>query len=366
MAGTGHMFSRKTPGAGFYTVFKGDTMSTKELRIGLIGGGRIGKLHGRNINTSVPGARVVCLAETMLNDGHKAWAAEIGIPKVTKDPADIMNDKNIDAVFICSPTDTHADFIIQAARKGKHIFCEKPIHTYMQKIKEALAEVNKAKVKLQVGFVRRFDHNHKKVRDTVASGVLGKPHIVKITSRDPEGPPLDYIAVSGGIFMDMTIHDFDMARYLAGSEVTEVMAYGAVNIDPAYAKYGDVDTAAVMLKFESGAIGLIDNSRAARYGYDQRTEVHCDKGCVQVANDLNDTSIISTAEGVVCEKPTWFFLERYNNAFIAEVVDFVDAVNNNKSPPVDGNDGMMAVYVAMAANKSLKENRPVKLGELMA
>jgi myo-inositol 2-dehydrogenase/D-chiro-inositol 1-dehydrogenase len=165
--------------------------------------------------------------------------------------------------------------------------------------------------------------------------------------------------------MDMTIHDFDMARYLAGSEVTEVMAYGAVNIDPEYKKYGDVDTAAVMLKFENGAIGLIDNSRAAHYGYDQRTEVHCDKGCVQVANDLNDTSMISTAEGAVCEKPTWFFLERYNNAFIAEVLEFVDAVNNNKSPVVDGKDGMMAVYVAMAANKSLKENRPVKLNEIM-
>jgi myo-inositol 2-dehydrogenase/D-chiro-inositol 1-dehydrogenase len=340
-------------------------MSTKELRIGLIGGGRIGKLHGRNINTSVPGAKVVCLAETMLNDGHKAWAAEVGIPKVTKDPADIMNDKDIDAVFICSPTDTHADFIIEAARKGKHIFCEKPIHTNIQKIKEALAEVDKARVKLQTGFVRRFDHNHKKVHDTVASGILGKPHIVKITSRDPEGPPIDYIAGSGGIFMDMTIHDFDMARYLAGSEATEVMAYGAINIDPEYKKYDDVDTAAVLLKFENGAIGLIDNSRAAHYGYDQRTEVHCDKGCIQVANDLNDTSMISTADGVICEKPTWFFLERYNNAFIAEAIEFVDAVNNNKSPPVDGKDGMMAVYVAMAANKSLKENRPVKLSEIM-
>jgi myo-inositol 2-dehydrogenase/D-chiro-inositol 1-dehydrogenase len=340
-------------------------MSTKELRIGLIGGGRIGKLHGRNINTSVPGARVVCLAETMLNDGHKAWAAENGIPRTTKDPADIMNDQDIDAVFICSPTDTHADFIIQAAGKGKHIFCEKPVHTDMQKIKEALAAVDKAGVKLQIGFVRRFDHNHKKVHDTVASGRLGKPHIVKITSRDPEGPPLSYIAVSGGIFMDMTIHDFDMARYLASSEVTEVTAYGAVNSDPDYKKYNDVDTAAVMLKFENGAIGLIDNSRATHYGYDQRTEVHGDKGSVLVGNDLVDTSVISTAEGVFCEKPTWFFLERYNDAFISEEIDFVDAINSNRKPSVDGKDGMMAVYIAMAAEKSLRENRPVKLDELL-
>jgi myo-inositol 2-dehydrogenase/D-chiro-inositol 1-dehydrogenase len=227
-------------------------MSTKELRIGLIGGGRIGKLHGRNINTSVPGAKVMCLAETMLDDGHKAWAAETGIPRVTKNPADIMSDRDIDAVFICSPTDTHADFIIQAAEKGKHVFCEKPIHTDIRKIKEALEAVDKTGVKLRVGFVRRFDHNHRKVHDTVASGRLGKPHIVKVTSRDPEGPPLDYIAVSGGIFMDMTIHDFDMARYLAGSEVTEAMAYGTVNIDPTYKKYGDVDTAAVFLLFGGG------------------------------------------------------------------------------------------------------------------
>jgi myo-inositol 2-dehydrogenase/D-chiro-inositol 1-dehydrogenase len=338
----------------------------RELRIGLIGGGRIGKLHGKNINTAVPGAKVVALAEAMLNDEHKAWAAELGIPKVTKDPADIFKDKDIDAVFICSPTDTHADFIIQAAQAGKHVFCEKPIHTDVGRIKEAIAAVDKAGVKLQVGFVRRFDHNHKKVHDTVASGRLGKPHIVKVTSRDPEGPPMSYIAGSGGIFMDMSIHDFDMVRYLAGSEVTEVTAYGAVNIDPEYNKYNDVDTATIMLKFENGALGLIDNSRAAHYGYDQRTEVHGDKGCVLVGNDLVDTSVISTADGVSCEKPTWFFLERYNNAFIAEVIDFVDAINNNKKTPVDGKDGLMAVYIALAANKSLKENRPVKLSEVTA
>jgi myo-inositol 2-dehydrogenase/D-chiro-inositol 1-dehydrogenase len=339
-------------------------MSTGELRIGLIGGGRIGKLHGKNINTSVPGAKVVCLAEPMLNDEHKAWAAETGIPKVTKDPVDIMRDKDIDAVFICSPTDTHADFIIQAAVKGKHVFCEKPIHTDVLRIKEAIAVVEKVGVKLQVGFVRRFDHNHKKVHDMVASGRLGKPHIVKITSRDPEGPPLEYIAGSGGIFMDMTIHDFDMARYLASSEVTEVMAYGAVNIDPAYKKYGDVDTAAVMMKFENGAMGLIDNSRAAHYGYDQRTEVHCDKGCIQVGNDLIDTSMMSTAEGVLCEKPTWFFLERYNHAFIAEARSFVEAVAKNSETAVGGRDGLMAVYSALAAEKSLKERRSVKLSEI--
>jgi myo-inositol 2-dehydrogenase/D-chiro-inositol 1-dehydrogenase len=335
------------------------------LNIGLLGCGRIGKLHGRNINASIPGAKVVRLAEPMLNDAHKTWAAEAGIPAVSKDPADVMNAKDIDAVFICSPTDTHADFIIQAAEAGKHIFCEKPIHTDIGRIKEALRAVEKVGVILQIGFVRRFDHNHKKVRDTVASGLLGKPHLIKISSRDPEPPPLEYTAVSGGLFMDMMIHDFDMARYLAGSEVAEVNAVGAALIDERIKQYRDVDTAVVTLKFENGALGVIDNSRSARYGYDQRTEVHCEKGCVQTGNDLIDMSMISTAEGVLCERPKWFFLDRYNDAFIAEARSFVDAVTNRKEPPVSGKDGLMSVYLALAAGISLKENRPVKLTEVM-
>jgi myo-inositol 2-dehydrogenase/D-chiro-inositol 1-dehydrogenase len=335
----------------------------KEIRIGLIGAGQIGKLHGDNLTRFVTGARVESAAEIMLNDEHKRWAEKNGIKNISNNPADIMNNNDIDAVFICSSTETHADLIIQAARKGKHVFCEKPIHTDIAKIHDALEAVKSAGIKLQTGFVRRFDRNHKKVRDTVASGVLGRPHIVKITSRDPKGPPLAYLARSGGIFLDMTIHDFDMARYLCGSEVVEVTAYGAVLNDQEYKKYGDVDTAVVMLKFENGAIGLIDNSREARYGYDQRTEVHCAKGCVQAANDLNDTSMISTADGVYCERPKWFFLERYNNAFIAEAQAFINAVRDDTEPPVTGKDGLMAVYIAAAADRSLKENRPVTLSE---
>ena len=224
----------------------------------------------------------------------------------------------------------------------------------------------KAGVKLQVGFVRRFDHNHKAVRDTVASGALGAPNIVKVTSRDPDHQPMEYIKTSGGIFMDMTIHDFDMARYLAGSEVTEVMAYGAALSGAGYDEYDDIDTAIVMMKFENGALGVIDNSRAAHYGYDQRTEVHCDKGCVQVANDLNNTAMVSSADGVSVAKPTWFFLERYNNAFIAEAKAFAEAVAEDTAVPVGGFDGLQPVKIAMAANLSLKENRPVKLSEIEA
>lgn len=336
-----------------------------EVRIGLIGMGRIGKLHGNNLVRSVTGARVEAVADIMVNNDNRAWAESLGIKKIWNDPRKIFEDAGIDAVFICSSTDTHADFIVEAAKAGKQIFCEKPIHIKIPKIQEALEAVEAAGVKLQVGFVRRFDHNHKKVHDTVASGKLGKPHIIKVTSKDPEPQPIEYVAVSGGLFMDMTIHDFDMARYLACSEVTEVIAYGAILIDLRIKQFNDIDTAVILLKFENGALGVIDNSRAARYGYDQRTEVHCEKGTVQVANDLNDTSMISTAEGVLCERPTWFFLERYNNAFISEAQNFVDSILKDTPTLVGGKDGLMSVYVAMAANKSLVEHRPVKLTEVM-
>ena len=336
----------------------------QKLRVGLLGAGRIGKLHGENLAHAVPNVELYAIADPFLNDDIRQWAQELGIPKCYEDPQKIFEDPTIDAVFICSSTKTHADFIQRAAAVGKHIFCEKPIDTDLKKIKKAIEQVEKSNVKMQVGFVRRFDHNHKMVHDTVASGVLGKPHMIKVTSRDPDHQSMDYIKVSGGIFLDMTIHDFDMVRYLAGSEVVEVMAYGAALSGAGYEQYGDIDTAVVTMKFENGALGVIDNSRAAHYGYDQRTEVHCDKGCVQVANDLNDMSMISTAEGVQIAKPTWFFLERYNNAFIAEAQAFTDAVLFDKPIPVTGFDGLQPVKIAYAAEKSLKEGRPVKLKEI--
>lgn len=336
----------------------------KKVRIGLLGGGRIGKLHGANLQNSVPGAEVVVLADPFLNDSMKEWAESIGIPKCTKDPDEVFADPDVDAVFICSSTNTHADFIMKAAKAGKDIFCEKPIDTDIARIKECIEAVKKAGVKMQVGFVRRFDHNHKAVHDAVASGKLGKTYVVKVTSRDPAGPAMSYIAVSGGIFMDMTIHDFDMVRYLAGSEVTEVTAIGAVLTDPGYAEYGDVDTAIITLKFANGAIGVIDNCRTAPYGYDQRVEVHCEKGCVRDENDLNNTMQMLTGDDVESAKPTWFFLERYNDAFIDETKQFIDCIQNDKEVPVGGEDGLESVRIAYAAGKSLKEGRTVKLSEI--
>ena len=222
----------------------------KKLRIGLLGAGRIGNLHGTNIQNFVPDAEVVIVADPFMNEKMEEWAKSIGIARCSKDPEDVFSAADVDAVFICSSTNTHAEFMIRAAKAGKHIFCEKPIDTEVAKINEALAEVAKAGVKLQVGFVRRFDRSHKAVRDVVASGKLGAPYVVKVTSRDPAGPPMSYVAVSGGIFTDMMIHDFDMVRYLSGSDVTEVSATGAVLTDPGYADYDDVDTAIVTLNGE--------------------------------------------------------------------------------------------------------------------
>ncbi len=337
----------------------------KKLKIALLGAGRIGKLHGENLMYAVPQAEVAAVADPMMNDSMRAWAADLGIAECTSDVDKVIADETIDAVFICTSTPSHADLIAKAAKAGKHIFCEKPIHTDLDKIREAIVAAEAADVKLQVGFVRRFDHNHKRVHDTVASGKLGTPQLVKVCSRDPDHQPMEYVATCGGIFMDMTIHDFDMVRYLSCSEVTEVCAFGAACDNPQYAEYGDVDTAVVMLKFENGALGVIDNSRSSKYGYDQRTEVHCAKGCVRVDNDLDDTASISTMEGVEVAKPTWFFLERYNNAFIAEARAFCDAVLKGTDVPVNSRDGLMPVAIAIAADKSLKEGRTVKLSEIL-
>ncbi len=334
------------------------------IRIGLLGAGRIGKLHGTNLMNHVPGAEIVIVADPFMNEAMEEWAKGIGIPKCTKDPEEVFSSPDVDAVFICSSTNTHADFIIRAAKAGKDIFCEKPIHYEIPKIKEALAAVEEAGVKLQIGFVRRFDHNHKAVHDVAASGDLGRIYLVKVTSRDPEGPPMSYVAVSGGIFNDMMIHDFDMVRYLSGSEVTEVSAIGAVLTDPGYAEYDDVDTAIVTLKFENGAIGVIDNCRTAPYGYDQRVEVHCEKGCVQDRNDLENEAFISRADGVSSAKPTWFNFERYNDAFVAEERAFIKCVKEDLPVPVGGFDGLQPARIAKAAKISIKEGRPVKMEEI--
>ncbi len=275
-----------------------------------------------------------------------------------------MQDKQIDAVVICSSTDTHAQMIEEAAAAGKHIFCEKPIALDLLKIDHALQAVDKASIKLQVGFNRRFDPSFKRVRDLVATGELGAPHILRITSRDPAPPPISYIKVSGGIFLDMAIHDFDMARYLMGSEVEQVYAAGAVLVDPEIGKAGDVDTAVTTLYFANGALGVIDNSRKAVYGYDQRVEVFGSAGMALVTNKTPDNVTRSDAAGVHSALPLYFFVERYAEAYVVEMLEFVQCIRENKTPSVTGVDGRIPVVMGYAAKKSFEEHRPVRLSEI--
>ena len=332
------------------------------LRVGVIGAGRIGKIHARNLANAIPGAQVAAIADPIYEAACQL-AEQLHVPTVTQDYRAVIHSPEVDAVAICSSTNTHAAMIVEAARAGKHIFCEKPIAYHLTTIDEALMEVEKAGVLLQIGFNRRFDPNFKKVRQMVAEGKIGEPHILRITSRDPAPPPVEYVKVSGGIFFDMTIHDFDMARYLVGSEVEEIFAAGGVLVDPGIGEAGDIDTAVVTLRFQNGAIGVIDNSRKAVYGYDQRVEVFGSGGVVMVSNETPDRHLYGSAEGMQSAKPLYFFLERYNQSFIDEVKEFVNAVRLGVTPPVTGVDGRIPVVMAMAATRSVRENRPVKLSE---
>ncbi len=334
------------------------------INVGVIGAGRIGKIHAENIAYFMPNAKLAAIADANLTPAIEDWAKKLGVATVTKDPKVLLADPTIKAVLICSSTDTHADFVVEAAKAGKHVFCEKPVDLSVAKVQKALEAVKKAGVKLQVGFNRRFDHNFKRVRELVASGEIGEPQLIKITSRDPAPPPPAYVAVSGGIFLDMTIHDFDMARYQAGSEVVEVYAAGAVLVDKAIGEAGDVDTAVITLRFANGALCVIDNSRKAAYGYDQRVEVFGSKGAAAADNDAPSTVRLSNDKGVTGEKPLYFFLERYKEAFISEMRAFLEAVAEGKPVPVTGEDGLQDLLVALAAKKSLAEKRPVKLSEI--
>lgn len=334
----------------------------KKIVLGIIGAGRIGKLHAENVINNFVDVKVKAIADVYA-DNIKDWAANLGIENVYSDYHDILNDSEINTVLICSSTNTHSLISIEAANAGKHIFCEKPIDYDLDRIAAALDAVKKAGVKYQVGFNRRFDHNFSKVREYVKEGKIGDPHIIKVTSRDPEPPSAEYARVSGGMFLDMTIHDFDMVRYLSGSEVTEVYTNAAVLVDPAIGEAGDVDTALITLKFKNGAIGIIDNSRRAAYGYDQRVEVFGSKGGVTVSNDAPTSAVLSTAEGVFSDKPKYFFLERYKDSFVEELKQFFDAIKNDTPTPVEGIDGLKPVIIAIAAKKSYEEGRPVRIEE---
>ncbi|MDV4152042.1 inositol 2-dehydrogenase [Clostridium sp. AL.422] len=332
------------------------------IKVGMIGAGRIAQIHTKTIQEKINGATVKTVADINVNFAKKL-AEQYRIENYTDNYMDILEDPEIDVVIICSSTDTHAKISIEAARYKKHIFCEKPIDFNKDMIIKTIEEVSKAGVKYQVGFNRRFDHNFSKIKDLIDSGKIGTPQIIKITSRDPKAPPIEYVKVSGGMFLDMTIHDFDMAAFLSGSKITEVYTQGACMVNPEIGEAGDIDTAIISVKFENGCIGVIDNSREAAYGYDQRVEVFGSKGYVKAENDTDTTVTVATSEGILSEKPKYFFLERYMDSFITEMQHFFDCVAENKEVPVTAKDGLNSVLVGLAATKSLKEGKPVKIEE---
>lgn len=335
------------------------------VRIGIIGAGRIGKVHCESIGRYVKNAVVACVADPFMNEGTEQTLRVLGAEKVTKDYHEILADKSVDAVLICSSTDTHAQISVEAIKAGKHVFCEKPVDHDVKKILTVKEALQGGGVKYQVGFNRRFDHNFEAVKKAIDAGRIGHLDVLKICSRDPAAPSADYIKVSGGIFLDMTIHDFDMVRYLSSDEVESVYAVGGVTVDKAIGEAGDIDTAVVTMKLKGGALAVIDNCRRAAYGYDQRAEAFGSLGQIAVANDAASTAVISDANGVTAEKPLYFFLERYMQAYVKEVSEFVRCIEEDRPVPVGIEDGLQAVVIGLAAKRSLQTGAPVRLDDIV-
>jgi myo-inositol 2-dehydrogenase/D-chiro-inositol 1-dehydrogenase len=340
-----------------------EALRTATLRLGVIGVGRIGRMHAELLARQVSGASVT-LVQDAREETAREVGAQLGVPTAAE-VDELLAASDVDAVAICTSTDTHADLIVAAARAGKAIFCEKPVSLDLAEVDRALAAVEEAGVPFQIGFNRRFDPGHAAVAAAVADGTVGEPHLVRISSRDPAPPPMGYVRTSGGIFLDMTIHDFDMARFVTGSsEVVEVFARGAVRVDPAFAEAGDVDTAAVMLTHANGCLTTIDNSRQAVYGYDQRVEVFGSAGMAASENPLAHAALVRTATGTTAATLPYFYLERYIPSYLREWHAFVAAVTTGTTPPVTVADARAPLVIGLAAWRSLREDRPVTLAEV--
>jgi len=338
-------------------------MNERKLQVGVLGAGRIGKVHIANLATQIPNAQLAAVAD-VYTEQASAVAQQFGAPRVFGNYKELLRRDDVDAVAICTPTDTHYEVILEAASAGKHIFCEKPIELSLDRIREINEHVEKSGVHFMVGFNRRFDPNFQKIHDMVKAGKIGAPEILRITSRDPAPPSEAFLRSSGGIFFDMTIHDFDMARYLMGSEIVEVYARAKVLVDPIFRRVNDWDTALVSLRFENGAVGAIDNSRRAVYGYDQRAEVFGSGGMVAISNNAPDNHVYFDPSGGHSSPPLNFFMERYTESYRREMQAFVESVLENRPVPVGGADGLAAVVIGIAATKSARENRPVALAEV--
>ena len=338
--------------------------ATVPLRIGVLGAGRIGRMHAEIVARRIPGA-----ALAVLYDADEAAAREaaggLGVP-IAGSSDEVIHGGDVDAVAICSPTALHAEHVIAAARAGKAIFCEKPVSLDLLEVDCALAAVAEAGVPFQVGFNQRFDPGHAAVAAAVADRRVGDPEIVRITSRDTVPPPLEYARGSGGIFLDMTIHDFDMARFVVASEVVEVYATGSVLVEPAFAEIDDLDTIVVTLVHENGCLTTIDGSRRAVYGYDQRVEVFGSEGMVASENHLAHAAFVRDATGVHGATLTYPFLERYAASYVAEWVEFVAAVRDGRTPSVGAEDARAPLVIGLAAWRSVREHRPIRIADVAA
>lgn len=335
----------------------------EKVKIGILGLGRIGQVHLENIHYRIGNAEVIAAMNP--SEKGQSLARNLGVPNVSNDPDEVFQNPDVDAVLICSPSNTHADYVKRAAEAGKAILCEKPLDLSLDKIQEILAVTKKYKVPLMVAFNQRFDPDFAEIKETVSQGKIGDLRMIKITSRDPAPPPIGFIKSSGGLFLDMTIHDLDMAKYIADSEVREVYALGKNLIDPAIGEAGDIDTGVVILTFENEVTAIIENSRQAAYGYDQRLEVLGSKGMAQAGHNYKNNHVLLNETGVHRSRPMDFFMDRYTDSYRNQTNSFIQAIANNEEPPVTGEDGLKATAIALAANKSMELNRPVKLSEIL-
>ncbi|MCP4880164.1 MAG: inositol 2-dehydrogenase [Gammaproteobacteria bacterium] len=328
------------------------------IRLALFGAGRIGNIHGRNVLLH-PQAEMVALHDPYQPNAESLSKA-LGCEQ--KSVAQIFADDSIDAVMVCSATDTHAELIEQAVDAGKHVFCEKPIDLSLVRVQQVVAKVEASNIVAMVAFNRRFDPSFSLLQQRLASGEVGDVELLSIISKDPAPPPVDYIKVSGGLFRDMTIHDFDMARFLLAEEVSQVSAHASCLVDPAIGQAGDVDTAVITLTTASGKLAQITNSRRASFGYDQRLEVHGSRGLLCAENIKEHMVTSATQQGVITAKPMHFFLERYELAYRAELHAFVNALNGESVILPTLHDGLQALLLAEAAMQSIEQGRSIALG----
>lgn len=331
---------------------------TQKIQCGVIGLGRIGKLHVENIVRFVPGLEIKAIADLQVDMN---WASQFNIPVITTNPTVLINDPSIQAVIIATPVDSHLEYIYAVAEQRKHIFCEKPLARDQAEIQSIIDIVQKNGIKCQVGFNRRFDPQFAKAAALLHAKEMGKPYLLRITSRDPGLPALSYLQSSGGMFNDMTIHDFDMARFLIQDEVESIFACGGAYVDPAVAQCNDIDTAVIQLKFKSGVLGVIENCRHAAYGYDQRVEILCEKGNIQVENTRPTSVTVRNASGQTADKPHHFFLERYQQSYIEEFKAFYQSIIDDRPVEVSAVDALPPFWMAACAQQSLLNQRVVSL-----